>query len=264
MPRWRASASLAGVSTTRWPRRDEQQLDVGRDDVLASVEQSPPAGCALEREAAADRCSDRRRRHLARRADERHDPLGEGVEVHRGDGPLEHLDLLHPDDRAERCKRVGRADPRSPGAPPRRRDSRARYAGRSGPAGPRAAGTSPRTRSGSPWPAAGTDGDGLRRPVTVTWRSAIASSSGLRLRGRPVDLVDQHHVREDRTRPELEVTRALVVDREPGDVGGLEVGRALDPHADGALDGLGDGARERSSPCPARPRTGRARRRRER
>ena len=50
----------------------------------------------------------------------------------------------------------------------------------------------------------------------------------LRLRRRPVDLVDEQDVGEDRAGAELEVARLLVVDREPGDVGRLQVGRALD------------------------------------
>ena len=52
---------------------------------------------------------------------------------------------------------------------------------------------------------------------------------GLRLRHRPVDLVDEDDVGEDRARPELEVARPLVVDGEARDVGRLEVRRALDP-----------------------------------
>jgi hypothetical protein len=62
----------------------------------------------------------------------------------------------------------------------------------------------------------------------------------LRLRHRPVDLVDEQHVREDRPGPELEVARALVEDREPGGVARLEVGRALDPRGGSALDRLRD------------------------
>ena len=50
----------------------------------------------------------------------------------------------------------------------------------------------------------------------------------LRLRHRPVDLVDEQDVREHRPGPELEVPVALVEDGQAGDVGRLEVGRALD------------------------------------
>ncbi len=50
----------------------------------------------------------------------------------------------------------------------------------------------------------------------------------LRLRHRAVDLVDEHDVGEDRALPELEIATLLVVDRQAGDVGGLEIRRALD------------------------------------
>ena len=49
----------------------------------------------------------------------------------------------------------------------------------------------------------------------------------LRLRRRAVDLVDEHDVGEDRTRPELEARLTLVVDLGADDVGRQEVGRAL-------------------------------------
>ncbi len=67
---------------------------------------------------------------------------------------------------------------------------------------------------------------------------------GLRLRHRAVDLVDEHDVGEDRSRAELEVPLPLVVDRQPGDVRGLEVGRALDPRRRRALDALRERPRE--------------------
>ena len=63
---------------------------------------------------------------------------------------------------------------------------------------------------------------------------------GLGLRHRAVDLVDEHDVREDRPGLELELPDLLVVDREAGDVVRLQVGRALDPGRDRALDRLGD------------------------
>ena len=66
----------------------------------------------------------------------------------------------------------------------------------------------------------------------------------LRLRHRAVDLVDEHDVREDRARPELELARLLVVDGEAGDVRRLEIRRALDPVDGGALDRLRDRPRE--------------------
>ena len=66
----------------------------------------------------------------------------------------------------------------------------------------------------------------------------------LGLRRRPVDLVDEQDVGEDRARPELEVARLLVEDGHAGDVGRLQVGRALDPRDRDALDAAADRARE--------------------
>ena len=66
----------------------------------------------------------------------------------------------------------------------------------------------------------------------------------LRLRHGAVDLVDEDDVREDRAGPELEVALTLVVDREPGDVGRLQVRRALDPRRLDAVDRLRDRARQ--------------------
>ena len=62
----------------------------------------------------------------------------------------------------------------------------------------------------------------------------------LRLRHRAVDLVDEHDVREDRAGAKLEVTLALVVDREARDVRGLQIRRALDPRRRRTLDRLSD------------------------
>ena len=67
---------------------------------------------------------------------------------------------------------------------------------------------------------------------------------GLGLRRRAVDLVDEHDVGEHRPGPELEVSRPLVEDREPGHVRRLEVGSALDPRRRRPLDGSCDRARE--------------------
>ena len=66
----------------------------------------------------------------------------------------------------------------------------------------------------------------------------------LRLRQRPVDLVHDQDVREDRAGPELEPARLRVPDGEPGDVRRLQVGRALDPRRDAAVDARGERARE--------------------
>ena len=66
----------------------------------------------------------------------------------------------------------------------------------------------------------------------------------LGLRHCAVDLVDEDDVREDRPGPELEVTRLLVVDGQPGDVGRLQVRRALDAGRARVLDRAGDRTRE--------------------
>ena len=79
--------------------------------------------------------------------------------------------------------------------------------------------------------------------VTLLLRHRL-EQRGLRLRRRAVDLVDEDDVREDRPRAELEVPRLLVEDGEPGDVGRLEVRRALDALRDRALDAPRDRPRE--------------------
>ena len=62
----------------------------------------------------------------------------------------------------------------------------------------------------------------------------------LHLRGRPVDLVGQDEVREDRPERDLELAELLVEDPRPDDVRGDEVGRELD-----ALELSADRLRER-------------------
>ena len=51
----------------------------------------------------------------------------------------------------------------------------------------------------------------------------------LRLRCRAVYLVGKHHLRKDRSRPELEVTRALVVYRDARHIRRQKVRRELNP-----------------------------------
>ena len=60
--------------------------------------------------------------------------------------------------------------------------------------------------------------------------------AGLRLRRRAVDLVDEHDVGEHRAGPELEALLALVVDVGADDVGGQQVGRALDAREGASID----------------------------
>ena len=61
----------------------------------------------------------------------------------------------------------------------------------------------------------------------------------LGLRRGAVDLVGEDDLGHDRSRPELELLRLLVEDREAGDVGRQQVGRELDA-AEGAADALGE------------------------
>ena len=137
-------------------------------------------------------------------------------------------------------------DPRAPrslaGVAERRR------AGRSGRAAPRAAGTCPRARSGS---RSRCSEERVRQPPRDAVDRHLAlghrlEQRRLRLRHRAVDLVDEDDVREDRAGPELELARLLVEDREAGDVGRLQVGRALDPRR---------ASRPRSLPAIARAST---------
>ena len=72
-------------------------------------------------------------------------------------------------------------------------------------------------------------GQRVRLPSAVTWPSAIASSSADCVRGI-ARLISSTRRMFAKTGPgaELELPLLLVVDREPRDVGGLQVGRALD------------------------------------
>ena len=91
----------------------------------------------------------------------------------------------HVIDRAERRRADGRGAARRRSRPPRPRSgSRARSGARTGRAAPRAAGTCPPARSGSPSRSRRTArAAAASTPSTVTWRSAIASSSADCVRG---------------------------------------------------------------------------------
>ena len=82
-------------------------------------------------------------------------------------------------------------------------------------------------------------------PSTVTCRSAIASSSADCVFG-VARLISSTRTTFAKIGPgrNSKLARLLVEDREPGDVGRLEVGRALDALRDRALDAAGDRARE--------------------
>ena len=65
---------------------------------------------------------------------------------------------------------------------------------------------------------------------------------GLRLRRRPVDLVCEDHLRDDWPRPELKVTRFLVVNRDAAHIAWQQVGRELNtPEAAARRDGKAAG-----------------------
>ena len=59
--------------------------------------------------------------------------------------------------------------------------------------------------------------------------------------GSPVDLIGQHDLGQDGPWAKLELARLLVVVMHSGDIGGHQVGCALDP-SEGTLEGLGQAA----------------------
>jgi hypothetical protein len=84
-------------------------------------------------------------------------------------------------------------------------------------------------------------GDAVGRHLALGHR---LEQGGLRLGHRPVDLVDEDDVGEDRPGTELEVPELLVPDRQAGDIRGLKVGRALNARRLGILDRQCDCARQ--------------------
>ena len=225
----------------------EQQLDVRRNDVAALLEQGPGARGRLEREAAAHGRADRNGLELPRRADERDDPAPEQVvDVDGLGGDAQLVDVCDVEHGLEQVDRMPGAllldDPQlvvEAGIAERRAQEEAvelclreregaleldRVLGREEEEGLRH-----RTSRA-------VDGD-----LTLCHRF---EQGRLRLRHGSVDLVDEDDVREDRAGPELEVALTLVVDREPGDVGRLQVRRALDPRRLDTVDRLRDRARQ--------------------
>ena len=90
-------------------------------------------------------------------------------------------------------------------------------------------------------------GVGTLRVIAVDGHLVLGhrlEQGGLGLRHRAVDLVDEQDVGEDRPGPELELAHPLIEHREPGDVGRLEVGRALDAPDGRAVDRAGERPRE--------------------
>ena len=145
--------------------------------------------------------------------------------------------------------------------PPRRASgTRARCGSETGRAAPPGSGNVPScsimfsvaiTRNGS--------GRACVTPSTVTWCSAIASRrADCALGSARLTSSTRSTLREHRAGLELELARARVPDREAGDVGRLEVRRALDPRGARALRSTPRASgRGRSSLFPARPRAGR-------
>ena len=68
-------------------------------------------------------------------------------------------------------------------------------------------------------------------------------------RGRPVDLVGQDHIGEDRTRLEDEIARGRVIDARTQDVGREQVGSELET-PERTIDAGGEGAGQQGLPTP--------------
>jgi hypothetical protein len=210
---------------------EEQLFDVLRRDVVTVVQERPGACRLLEREAAANRGADSNGVELARGADEIDDPpLEQLVDVDGLDRVLQSRDLLQRDRRLDVLERM---------AAPLLADDSDLFLG----VGVAERGLqeeavelSLREREGAlqlDRVLRRQDEEGLRQDACDAVDGDLPLGHSLeerrlRLRHRAVDLVDEHHVGEDRALPELEIAALLVVDREAGDVGGLEVRGALD------------------------------------
>src|SRR5919108_1573536 len=212
-----------------------------------SGKQRPAAGSALECEAAANGRPDRDDVELAGHPDEVDDPpLQELVHVHRRRRVLQGGDVLDLHDGLEVAERMTvELVPHdvqlvvAPGIAERRPDEEAvelRFGQRK-----RAFELDRVLRRQHDERLRQLAGDAVDRHLALGHR---LEQGRLGLRHRAVDLVDENHVREDRSRPELEVAILLVPDREPRDVSRLEVRRALDSRRLGAGDRLCDRARE--------------------
>src|SRR5918995_14716 len=225
----------------------EQKLDVLGKHIVPPREQGPAAGGPLEREAAADRGPDRDDVELAGDSDEVDDPaLEQLVHVHRRRGVLEVGYLFDLYNRFELAQRM----PVELVADDLELVVTARVT--EGGANEEAVELCLRQREGAleldrvlrrehDEGFAELAGDTVDRDLALGHR---LEQRRLSLRHRAVDLVDEHDVGEDRSGAELEVACLLAPDREPGDVGGLEVGRALDARRLGTFDRLGDRPRQ--------------------
>ena len=197
---------------------------------------------------AAHRRAHRDRVELARRTDEVDDPAPEQlVDVDVPDRGAQLEDVLDRDHGPELLERMAVPllvdDPElvvlAPGSrAPCCRKKRSSCASGSGNVPSYSIGFSvARSRNGS--------GSARVTPSTVTCCSAIASSSADCVFGI-ARLISSTSTTFAKIGPgaELELARLLVEDREPGDVRGLEVGRALDARRDRALDRARDRPRE--------------------
>src|SRR5581483_2469553 len=225
----------------------EEELDVVRHDVVPAAEQRPRAGEAVERQRAAHRGADPRGLELPRRRDEGDDPAAQRRrDVDVLDRVLEPAGLLERRHRLQRGERVADdlrvedvhlvlerrvAEPHADveavelGFGQRERPCVLERVLR------------------------GEHEEGRVEPARLAVDRHLSlghrlEECRLRLRHRPVDLVDEEDVREDRAGPEDERTALLVVDREARDVERLEIRRALDARRDRALDRSRHGAGE--------------------
>src|SRR5215207_935718 len=199
----------------------EQKLDVLGKHIVPPREQGPAAGGPLEREAAADRGPDRDDVELAGDSNEVDDPaLEQLVHVHRRRCVLEIGYLFDLYNRFELAQRM----PVELVADDLELVVTARV-----------------TKCGANEEAVELC---LRQREGDLALGHRLEQRRLSLRHRAVDLVDEHHVGEDRSGAELEVACLLAPDREPGDVGGLQIGRALDARRLGTFDRLGDRPRQ--------------------
>ena len=225
----------------------EQALDVLGDHVIAPVDERPGARHALEREAAAHGRADLDRVVAARAPNELDRPLlQQRVDVDLLDRGEHVGELADADDRAEVVERM----PVELCLDDRELLIERRVAERGADQEAVELRLGQRERSLLLDRVLGRDdeervGQRVRDAVDRDLMLRHALEQGrLRLRQRPVHLVDDEDVGEDRPGPELELPRVRVPHRQPGDVRGLEVGRALDPRDGRALDRPGQRAGE--------------------
>ena len=232
--RVRSSSNMrSGATTRRWPSTGRKSsLDVLRGDERPAVQQRPGARDALECERPADGGADLHDLELACGAHEVDDPsLEERIDVHLLDGGVQRLELGEVDDGAQPAQRMAvqlivedaqlvlgvRIAERGPQQEP----VELRLWERERPLLlDRVLGRDQKERIGE------TTRNAVDRHLLLGHR---LEQRRLRLGQRPVHLVDEEDVREHRTGAKLELARLRVPDREAGDVGRLEVGRALDP-----------------------------------